>query len=94
MGTTFFGNKGVAVSNQFRILGALTLLVVAGCGYSRPLIGPQGTIKQQQYDASVHDPYADEDLGPEVVGSRPRDFQKPFAEPVRSRWYDSSWWNR
>jgi hypothetical protein len=57
------------------------------------LRGP-GPIYQQQQNASIHDPYALDELGPEIVGSRPRDFQKPLAEPVRNRWFADSWWGR
>jgi len=44
-----------------------------------------GTITQQQQAATMHDPYGDTMAGPEIVGGRPREFQKPLAEPVRSR---------
>ena len=78
------------------LLVASVLMVTAavGCGYARPLLPPGGTVQQQRYNASVHDPYTDNDLGPEVVGGRPRDFQKPFAEPVRNQWFQNSWWSR
>ncbi len=85
----------MATTTRFRLsLLAATLLATLGCGQSRPLLAPQGTIEQQQYRASLHDPYSDNDLGPEVVGGRPRDFQKPAAEPVRSRWLWNSWGDR
>jgi hypothetical protein len=48
-------------------------------------------MQQQRLSATVHDPYADVDAGPEIVGGRPREFQKPLAEPVRSR---PPWSNR
>lgn len=67
-------------------------LIISGCGYRRPLLQPPGPIQYQRQSASVHDPYSDNDLGPEVVGGRPRDFQKPFAEPVRNRSLSDSWW--
>jgi hypothetical protein len=44
-----------------------------------------GTVPQQQQAATMHDPYGDTAAGPEIVGGRPREFQKPLAEPVRSR---------
>lgn len=75
------------------IVGCLFALS-AGCSRSRPLLAPPGPIYQQQHAASYHDPYADNDAGPEVVGSRPRDFQKPTAEPVRNRWYVDHLWGR
>ena len=64
----------------------------AGCGYQRPYARSPGPIYYQRQNASVHDPYADNDLGPEVVGGRPRDFQKPLAEPVRNRSLAESYW--
>ena len=68
--------------------------LAVGCARSRPVLSPPGPIEQQQNAASYHDPYADNDLGPEVVGGRPRDFQKPNAEPVRNRWYMDNLWGR
>ena len=60
-----------------------------GCGLKRPFEGHPGTLDQQRFTASVHDPYSDNDAGPEVVGGRPRDFNKPRTEPTRSRaWND------
>jgi hypothetical protein len=61
-----------------------------GCSLPRPLFAPPGPVRYQQNNASYHDPYADEDAGPEVVGARPREFQKPSAEPVRNRVYTDS----
>ena len=77
------------------LLRSICLVVATGltigCGYSRPALQPPGPIYQQQQNASLHDPYSDNDLGPEVVGGRPRDFQKPMAEPVRNRTWSESW---
>ena len=53
-----------------------------------------GTVQQQRLQATVHDPYSDQDLGPEVVGGRPRDFQQQLPEPVRNRMYVDSFWGR
>ncbi|MBC8352218.1 MAG: membrane or secreted protein [Planctomycetes bacterium] len=66
------------------------VVISAGCNTPRPLLAPPGPVRYQQNNASYHDPYADADLGPEVVGARPRDFQKPNAEPVRNRVYADS----
>lgn len=49
-----------------------------------------GTIQQQRIRATVHDPYPDQDAGPDVVGGRPRDYQQPLAEPVRNRMFMDS----
>lgn len=72
----------------------LTLSLVAGSGCARPPLGPPGTLQYQRYEATMHDPYPVDDLGPEVVGGRPRDFQEPLPEPVRNRWLTDSWWRR
>lgn len=74
-------------------LGAL-LAVVSGCGQTRPLLAPPGPIRYQQNNASLHDPYPDQDAGPEIDGARPREFTHPAAEPVRSRWFADSLWGR
>ncbi len=59
---------------------------ITGCkGYSYPFQKQPGTLQQQRLGANYHDPYTDQEAGPEVVGGRPRDFQKPLAEAVRSQ---------
>lgn len=70
-------------------------LSAAGCanGFWPRWTNP-GTIQQQRLEATVHDPYSDPDLGPEVVGGRPRDYQQPLPEPVRNRLFVDSWWGR
>lgn len=71
------------------MLGSWFILTGLGCGLKRPFESGPGTLDQQRFTASVHDPYSDNDAGPEVVGGRPRDFNKPRAEPTRSRaWSD------
>ncbi len=64
---------------------ALLLVSLAGCA-NRPgwgFAGGQGTIERQKARAVVHDPYPLNDIGPEVVGGRPREFYNPQPEPVR-----------
>jgi hypothetical protein len=80
--------------NRYRLfLLTCLLLVFNGCrGYSP--FAPPGTIQQQRLNASVHDPYADNAAGPEVVGGRPRDYQKPWSEADRSRSWTSSAWGQ
>lgn len=63
-------------------------------GLSWPQWRNPGTVDSQRNDASLHDPYPDPNAGPEVVGGRPREFQKPLPEPVRSRYLTDSWWQR
>ncbi|GIW91377.1 MAG: hypothetical protein KatS3mg109_1809 [Pirellulaceae bacterium] len=72
--------------------GWLWLCLLTGCTW--PNLGPPGPEWQQRYRAILHDPYPDADLGPEVVGGRPREFQKPLAEPVRNRYLYDEWWYR
>jgi len=68
--------------------------IVAGCTAGRPNLRQPGDLQTQRFNAIAHDPYTDVDAGPEVVGGRPRDFQKPLPEPVRNRWLMDSWWWR
>ena len=63
------------------------LLLVLGCSPAvrKPrLIGP-GPAQYQRAVAQDFDPYPLNDLGPEIVGGRPREFQKPLNELSRSR---------
>lgn len=80
---------------------ALLAISTVGCasgqtpfGLQWPRLFAPGPIDYQRNNASLHDPYADPDAGPEVVGVRPREFQKPLAEPVRNRWLTDTWWQR
>jgi hypothetical protein len=75
-----------------RIVLVLWMALVAGCTW--PNLGPPGPEWVQRHRAILHDPYPDADLGPEVVGGRPREFQKPLAEPVRNRYLYDEWWYR
>ncbi|HAC92532.1 MAG TPA: hypothetical protein DCF63_18165 [Planctomycetaceae bacterium] len=45
--------------------------------------GGQGTIDRQKSRAVVHDPFPLNDIAPEVVGGRPREFFSPQSEAVR-----------
>jgi len=66
------------------LTATLFCLVFSGCRMSRPDWFRPGNLPYQQQRAVVHDPYADNDAGPEVVGARPREYEKPLAEPVRA----------
>ncbi len=68
------------------IVAAVLLTGLAGCGMERPRLLHPGPAAYQQKKAERFDPYADNDIGPEVVGARPRDYQKPIPEPSRARW--------
>lgn len=60
------------------------LIGICGCTLSRPKWLDPGSVGYQQSRASYHDPYADRDAGPVIIGGRPRDFRYPRSEPVRS----------
>jgi hypothetical protein len=85
-----------------RWLLSLLVLTAIGCsadrssilGLSRPQWFHPGSLDYQRNTASLHDPFPDNDVAPEVVGGRPREFQKPLAEPVRNRSQADSWWSR
>ncbi|MFW6169500.1 MAG: hypothetical protein ACODAD_03350 [Planctomycetota bacterium] len=71
----------------------ITLVAVGlvGCRVGDGLFSPPGKIEKQRFDATVFDPYTDNQLGPEVVGGRPRGFQKPHSDSDRSRLFQESW---
>lgn len=56
----------------------------AGWGFA----SGQGTIERQKSRAVVHDPYPLNDIGPEVIGGRPREYYNPQAEPTRAHAVD------
>lgn len=63
----------------------LAITVCGGCrsGHRWPFL-PQGTIRQQQSEALVHDPYPQRDIAPDDAATRPREFINPLPEPVRN----------
>lgn len=65
---------------------ALSLLALAGCNLEGPKLLHPGNAATQQKRAERFDPYPSPDIGPEVAGSRPRDYQVPRPETTRSRW--------
>lgn len=84
-----------------RLLGlSLVALSSASCapngtflGLQRPFQQAPGPIEYQRNRANLNDPYPDPVAGPDM-GIRPREFDKPLAEPVRSRYLTDSWWRR
>ena len=74
-----------------RMLGCcMLILAVAGCA-NRPgwgFRGAQGTIDRQKARAVVHDPFPLNDIGPEVIGGRPREFYNPQPEATRQQLTD------
>lgn len=72
----------------------LLLTVCFGCrSYRRP-IGAPGTLQAQRLDAVIHDPYADDEAGPPIVGGRPREYQQPISEASRSQLIWNRWWGQ
>lgn len=72
-------------------LGAIGLL--AGCQrFGAPNLRNPGTLLNQQFRATLHDPYPDQDAGPEMTGVRPPLFREPLPEPVRTRGLQDEWW--
>ena len=74
-----------------RFAPLITLIVAiwlgaAGCMSNMSRWSDPGTIRCQQSRAALFDPYPDDDLGPEVVGGRPREFQRPMPGPVKDTW--------
>ncbi len=63
----------------------LLLLVNAGCGLSRPRWFFPGSVGRQQSRAVAHDPYPDNEAGPDVQDVRPRDYARQLPEAVRSQ---------
>lgn len=58
---------------------AATFVTATGCNYGLNL-GPPGTIGMQRERAVIHDPFPSPDLGPEIVGGRPREFDLPLSQ--------------
>ena len=69
-------------------------ILLSGCGLARPNWFNPGPTQYQQHRATFHDPYADNEIAPEVIGGRPRGFQKPLPEPVRNQALQNLWWAR
>lgn len=73
----------------------LGTLVAAGCRTTEtPQFYTNRNAAEQQAVAQRFDPYPETDVGPQALGSRPRDYQKPVAEPSRARWDPRTWVSR
>lgn len=62
------------------------LLSLGGCANRQGwgFASGQGTIDRQKSRAVVHDPYPLNDIGPPVIGGRPREYIDPQAEVTRN----------
>ena len=70
----------------------LSTIVLTGCTLPSRRFQSPGPIGFQQLEATQFDPYGDMDAGPEIVGGRPREFQRPAAEPARARRFRDTRW--
>ena len=63
---------------------AVLTLSLLGCGHLQwPRLRGPGPAHYQQYQATVYDPYPENDIGPPVVGGRPRGYQNPYPQTER-----------
>jgi hypothetical protein len=66
----------------------LILAVVAGCQKTAmPSLFHPRSANVQQKRALRYDPYPDPNLGPNMVGVRPREYENPPAEVSQARWH-------
>ncbi len=56
--------------------------VLCGCRAGTSVLGPPGTIYEQRSRAVLSDPFPNNELGPAVLGARPRGYETPLAQPV------------
>lgn len=70
--------------------GALLLTSVVGCSAGQKFKewfygGP--SVQRQQQTAAQFDPYPEQDIAPEALGTRPPAFETNVSETQRSRWW-------
>ncbi len=61
------------------LVAAALLAGISGC-HLRPDLATPGTMDAQRVRSMQHDPYPSNELGPPVMGVRPRDFDLPRSE--------------
>lgn len=76
-----------------RSVAAVAIFLVAGTSgcLAPPSFRHPGTAQYQQRRAERFDPYPETDAGPAIVGGRPRQYEKPPAEVLRTRWFPWNW---
>jgi len=67
------------------VLALLLPLSACSSAVRKPTLLHPGPAYFQRNNAQQFDPYPLNDLGPEIVGGRPREFQKPPSEVDRAR---------
>ncbi|MFC1596664.1 hypothetical protein ACFL5Q_01825 [Planctomycetota bacterium] len=74
------------------LLAAFLVIGFLGCqSVSRPDWLHPGPAAYQQSRAEQYDPFPENEPGPAIIGARPREYEKPVAEPLRARWIPWSW---
>ena len=72
--------------------GLLILVALGGCrGVASPDWTHPGTASVQQKRALRYDPYPENEPGPSMDGTRPREYANPPPETSRARWYLGNW---
>ncbi len=72
------------------LLSCAALITFGGCANRQGwgFASGQGTVERQKSRAVVHDPYPLNDIGPPVLGGRPREYFDPQAEVKRTHAVD------
>ena len=69
--------------NLTRAMLLVCVLTISSFGCNmRPNFGPPGSIYEQRARAVLSDPFPNNDLGPAVMGGRPRGYDLPLPEPT------------
>jgi len=80
---------------HFFLLAGVFAVGASGCtGFRCPRLHHPGTVEQQRKEAERFDPYPENDIGPPVVGARPREYEAPAPEPERARRFSPFGWQR
>jgi len=78
---------------RLSLIVMLSVSSLTGCanrpGWGIPGFG-QGSVDRQSARAVYHDPYPLNNIGPEVVGGRPREYQQPLPEATRNQLFSGS----
>ena len=72
------------MSRRAAVRLSLVLIAAGGCADMFPNVYHPGPEGYQRLRAQRMDPFPEPDVGPEIVGARPREFDKPPAEALRA----------
>lgn len=81
------------MDKRLRLVSMMLLVLgLIGCrSVSPPDLFHPGPAEYQRSRAQRFDPYPENEPGPEIVGTRPKEYQKPPAEVLRARWLPWNW---